>query len=112
MLVAERPVTSTSSPVPATAAGMTSSRSDLIRSVVASSCGPVVGTRFMRYAWGAAGSSGSAGVTAATPGVRASVRCSSTTAPAGSPVDSEGPGTAVIRNGPLKPSPKASAVRS
>jgi hypothetical protein len=108
MLAAALPVTSTSRPVPATAAGMTSSRRAVTRSVVASSWGAVVGMRFMTYASGPAASSGNGGVTAATPRVRASVRCNACTATPVSP----GPGTAVTTSGPLNPGPKPSASRS
>ena len=45
------------------------------------------------------------GVTVATPGVRASIRCRSSTAPVGSTVDPEGPGM-VIRNGPAEALPE------
>ena len=67
MFAAAEPVTFTSSPVPATAAGTTSSRRRVTRSVVASSWGGVVGTTVTTNASGAAGRLGTGGETVATP---------------------------------------------
>jgi len=107
-LIGVDPVTSTSVPVASSAVGRTSSRSRFTSSVVASSCGPVVGTTFHSTAVGFSGSLGTGGVTTTTPGSAATASVTALRA-SRSPAPST---SATSRNGPLKPSPKPSTSRS
>ena len=110
MKAAVVPPTDASTPVPATAAGMTSSRSVCTRSSVASSCGPVVGTTDMTAASPRSFSTG--GTTVATPSVAAASAASRPTASeavAALPAPARSTAT---RNGPLAPGPKLSLMRS
>ena len=102
------PVTNTSRPVPAIAAGMTWSRSRSTVSTVASSCGAVVGMICSTAARGAAGSLGKA--------------CGGNWTPGSAPIAAASAGSAAASwalvkvtaatSGPLNPGPKPSANRS
>ena len=74
MFAATEPDTLTTRSMPSVAAGTMSSRSEVTRSAVASSCGPVVGVSRMIAASAVAGSpvSGIGPTTSATPSVAAS----------------------------------------
>ena len=106
MLLAIRPVTNGSRPVPAVEEGITVSRSLRTSAPVASSCGAVAGCTSMTAA--RPSGLGTGGPAEATPAVPASARDKAPRSASWEASDT----SATTSSGPLAPGPKPSASRS